>query len=145
MTFCVACMLDGQLFFSRILNSLKTMTSNSFHPIYFSVQKDISWWQHFVIKYSRKTIIPNEIWDDQIGTWSLSHMCAWQGGAWDICLFFQIHFPEHIIKECRFHQPTRIIYNFISLCHLERTAKRKEHTDLLWQVLSLGASRLEIS
>ena len=101
LSFCATCIREGRLFFSRILNFLKTIPKLGRKIIPNSVKSDINWWSSFMADYNGVTVIPTETWTQPDEIFS-SDACLTGGGAWTSSEYMHFEFPDDIIQSGKF-------------------------------------------
>ena len=97
LSFCATCVREGRLFFSRILNFLKTLPKLGRKTIPNSVKLDVQWWSRFMTEYNGVTVIPSEVWTQPDEIFS-SDACLTGGGAWTSTEYMHFVFPDSILK-----------------------------------------------
>lgn len=116
LNFAQACLYEGRLFFSRILNFLKEITEKGRHKIPKSLQQDIAWWRKFMIEYNGVSMIQAGNWDrpdSQILTdSSLLGIGGYHHGRYfSLELTSEIKTVAELINECK-------LYAIVIACRL---------------------------
>ena len=92
----------GRLFFSRILDHMRSINSNESCPIPDEVMKDISWWIKYMKEFDGKAMMMMDSWVAPEATWS-TDACETACGGWTQGQYFHAKFLDHIIQNPEVH------------------------------------------
>ena len=99
LSFAATCVQEGHLFFSRILTILKdAYHTKSAIMITCEMQKDLAWWETFLIDYNGISCIPDNIWSRPDEIFS-SDSCLSRCGACSSTNYFHFELPDSIIRQ----------------------------------------------
>ena len=101
LSFCASCILEGRLFFSRILAFLKSFKGKGYRKILVSVRKDFNWWHGFAQSFNGISAIPSLEWSTPDSVFS-TDACLTGGGGWNNKNYFHFQFPQDIIDAAKY-------------------------------------------
>ena len=102
LSFAATTVQAGRLFFSRILNFMKTIPAKGKRRLPTTVYKDIDWWRNYMEIFDGKSMLLESEWTSPLKGWS-SDASLTGCGAWFHGKFFHSEFPDFIKKDKNIH------------------------------------------
>ena len=95
LNFCATVVRGGRLFYSRILNFMKTVKQEGKVVIPDEMRSDINWWIQFMPRFNGISAIPEVKWVGPNALFS-TDACLIGAGGWSQGEFFHTEFPVNI-------------------------------------------------
>ena len=99
LNFAAACIRPGRVYFSRILNFLRSFKDKNRLPVSEDVFRDVEWWRHLAEKFNGLAFILNENWEKPDVVFS-SDACLQGCGALTNKYYFSSPFPAAVKNIC---------------------------------------------
>ena len=98
LSFAATTVQAGRLFFSRVLNFLRTLPGKGKRRLPGEVYKDIDWWSKYMEKFDGKSIMMSSVWANLDEIWT-TDACTEAAGGWCplVGQYFHAKFPKKIL------------------------------------------------